>query len=98
MNYWDQIRSHLQTRVSAESYENWLKSARFDGVDGRTLLITVPDQETRTWLETEYASLIHNAIHELGLPLNAVSYAAQPERLARVQAATAGDGGSHEVE
>ena len=97
MNYWDQIRSHLQTRVSAESYNNWLKTARFDGVDGRTLLISVPDHESRTWLETEYASLIHKAIQELGLPLNEVSYAAQPERLAR--AAAVGDSsGGHDIE
>ena len=98
MNYWDQIRNYLQTRVTAESYDNWLRSAQFQGVDGRTLLVSVPDSETRTWLETEYAALVGSGIRELGLPFSAVSYAAQPERAARAAAAGVGDGGSHETE
>jgi len=91
MNYWDQIRQYLQTRVSAESYDNWLRNAVFQGVDGRALLVSVPDRATRVWLETEYAALVQGGIRELGLPLSEVSYQAQPERLARAQAASAGE-------
>src|SRR5215469_13101736 len=98
MTYWDQIREYLQTRITAQSYENWLRSASFQGVDGRTLLVAVPDQETRTWLESEYTSLIQRGIHELGLPISEIYYAVQPERAARAHAAAAGDGSTHEVE
>ena len=42
MNFWDQIRQHLQPQVSVESYDNWLKGAVFAGADGDTLFVSVP--------------------------------------------------------
>src|SRR5262249_37862089 len=74
MNYWDQIRNYLQSRVSLEGYQNWLQGSTFVGLDADTLLVSVPDRETRTWLETEYASFVRNGIRELGLPIREVSY------------------------
>jgi chromosomal replication initiator protein len=74
MNYWDQIRNYLQTRISPESYDNWLKGASFLNLDGETLFVSVPDGETRTWLETEYSSLIMVGIQEMMLPVRQVTY------------------------
>jgi chromosomal replication initiator protein len=74
MNYWDQIRNYLQTRISSESYDNWLKGASFLSFDGETLFVAVPDGETRTWLESEYSSLIRVGIQEMMLPVRQVSY------------------------
>ncbi|MDE3157493.1 MAG: chromosomal replication initiator protein DnaA [Acidobacteriota bacterium] len=98
MNHWDQIRNYLQAKVSAEGYENWLKNALFEGVDGRTLLVSVPDSATRAWLETEYAGLIHSGIRDLNLPLNEVSYQAHAEHAARAQGVAVGDGAGHDGE
>jgi chromosomal replication initiator protein len=78
MNYWDQIRNYLKDRVSPASYENWLCNARFHAVDGRILLVAVPDGETKVWLDTEYATLITRAIRELQLPLGSVAYMVAP--------------------
>jgi chromosomal replication initiator protein len=79
MNYWDQIRNYLQNKVSADGYDNWLKSTAFVALNGDTLYVSVPDRETRTWLETEYAVLIHEAIRGMKLPLRHVSFeTAQP--------------------
>lgn len=97
MNHWDQIRQYLQSRVSAESYENWLKSAQYRGEEGGTLLVAVPDNETRAWLETEYGALVRNGIRDLGLPVSEVHYAAQTERVALAQAAAVGET-SHEID
>jgi chromosomal replication initiator protein len=97
MNYWDQIRQFLQDKVSAESYENWLKNARFQGVEGTTLVVAVPDHETRMWLETEYATLVRTGIASLGLPVTVVQYTAHPERMALAHAAAVGES-IHEVE
>src|SRR5215831_55777 len=74
MNYWDQLRAYLQARVPAQSYENWLRNARFHALDGRTLVILVPDGETRQWLETEYTALVRTAILELRLPVDRILY------------------------
>jgi chromosomal replication initiator protein len=78
--------------------ENWLKNALFEGVDGRTLLVSVPDSATRAWLETEYAGLIHSGIRDLNLPLNEVSYQAHAEHAARAQGVAVGDGAGHDGE
>jgi chromosomal replication initiator protein len=74
MNDWDQIRNYLQRRVSADSFDNWLKGTACVGQEGDTLYVSVPDRETRLWLETEYSSLILKGIGELGLAVRRVSY------------------------
>ena len=78
MNFWDQIRNYLQRSLSLEAYENWLKGTAFAGIDGDTLRVSVPDGETRTWLETEYSGMVRNALHDLGLPVRLVKYQAPP--------------------
>jgi chromosomal replication initiator protein len=80
MNFWDQILACLQLNVTQEGYQNWLKSTAFAGMDGDTLLVSVPDRETRTWLETEYATIVRNAIRSLNLPVRHVSYESLPAR------------------
>src|SRR5581483_7346512 len=75
MNWWDQIRQHLQPQVSVETFNNWLKSTSFAGVDGDTLFVSVPDRGTRDWLEeADFATLVRSAIRELDLPLHQVNY------------------------
>jgi len=89
MNTWDQIRNHLQQKVSAESYENWLKSTAFAGLDGKILFVSVPDGQTRAWLETEYAGLVQTAMRELNLPITGIRYQAQAVKGAQNQAIVA---------
>jgi chromosomal replication initiator protein len=74
MNFWDQIRQHLQPLVSVESYDNWLKGTAFAGGDGDTIFVSVPDRGTRDWLEAEFAILVRNAIRDLDLPVQNINY------------------------
>ncbi len=74
MNAWEQIRSSLQQKVSAENYDNWLRGTEFAGIDGDTLFVSAPDDETRAWLETEYADKILEIIRESGISIRHVSY------------------------
>src|ERR1022692_2734080 len=80
MNFWDQILSYLRPNVTQESYQNWLNGTAFVGMDGDTLFVSVPDRETRTWLETEYAGIVRNAVRTLNLPVRHVSYESLPVR------------------
>ena len=89
MNYWDQTRQKLQQKLSAENYENWFKETEFVGIDGGTLFVSTPDRETLEVLKSEYAAIVKGAIRELGLPVEEVSYEAQPARGARNQALAA---------
>lgn len=77
MNFWDQLRHYLQQKVSQESYENWLRGTAFAGLSGDTLFVSVPDRETRAWLETEYSALVRSGIKELGLPVKQVVFEAK---------------------
>ncbi len=87
MNPWDQIRSFLRTRVTAESYANWLANTAFLELERDTLLVSVPDQETKVWLETEYSHLIPAAVLELGLRIGKIAYAAAVARGGRTSVA-----------
>src|SRR5882724_8819516 len=80
MNLWDQILACLRPSVSQESFQNWLNGTTLVGIDGDTLFVSVPDRETRTWLETEYAGIVRNAIRTLNLPVRHVSYESLPVR------------------
>ena len=80
MNFWESIRGYLQPRISAESYDNWLKGTNFMSADGGTLLVSAPDRETRVWLETELAAMVRSGIQDLGLPIRDVRYEVQPAR------------------
>src|ERR1700694_799919 len=94
MNYWDQIRNYLQARVSMEGYENWLKGSSFVSLEGDTLYVSVPDRETRAWLETEYANIVRNGIRELALPVRNVSYESLAVRGIQNQALAAIESGA----
>ncbi|HXB68395.1 MAG TPA: chromosomal replication initiator protein DnaA [Candidatus Acidoferrales bacterium] len=94
MNYWEQIRNYLQTRVSPESYANWLKGASFLSLEAETLFVSVPDRETRTWLETEYSTLIRAGIQEMALPVRHVSYESAVTRGKQNQALAAVENGN----
>ncbi|MFY9723994.1 MAG: chromosomal replication initiator protein DnaA [Bryobacteraceae bacterium] len=74
MNLWDQLRHHIQPHVSEESYNNWFKGTTFLAVDGDTLVVLVPDGETRAWMENEYGAQLREAIHELRLPVSQISF------------------------
>ena len=91
MNFWDQILSYLRPNVTQESYQNWLNGTAFVGMDGDTLFVSVPDRGTRTWLETEYAGIVRNAIRTLNLPVRHVSYESLPVRGVTNQALAAVD-------
>jgi chromosomal replication initiator protein len=98
MNYWDQIRSYLQQKVSTQEYENWLRGTSFAGLENATLSIAVPDRETRDWMQREYTQLIRDGIRDLVLPIRAVGYQVELPRGPRNQAMASLDEGTPEPE
>jgi len=80
MNLWEQILQHLRTTVSQETFENWLSNTAFRSVENGKLVVSVPDRETRSWLEAELAVPVQSALNKLHLPVQRVCYEAQPPR------------------
>ncbi len=72
MNAWDEIKIRLESELSAESFQNWVQHTRFIRIERRILWVSVPDEETRNWLESEYAGAINPKVRAAGL--TAVAY------------------------
>src|SRR5580693_5562790 len=73
-NIWDQIKIRLASKISPQDFQNWVTRTAFEGLDGRTLRVAVPDQVTKEWMEQEYSVEIRDAIHELNLDIDRVLY------------------------
>jgi len=76
MNAWDQIKRELQSALTAESYENWVSRTRFGRLDNHRLIVSVPDEATKNWLESEYAGQVYSIIRKLDLSVRDVEYSA----------------------
>jgi len=75
MNPWDRIKKELETNLSPESYQNWISRIEFMGIDGLAMLVGVPDETTKRWMETEYASVVLRMARQIGLSIERVEYA-----------------------
>jgi len=54
----------VRERVGDRAFESWIKPASFVGLEDGNLLVEVPDQFSKDWLETHYASAIKEAARE----------------------------------
>ena len=56
----------LKNRLNAVAYANWIEQTSQIRRDGSTVLVWLPDQTTRYWIEQEYTTLITEALHSIG--------------------------------
>src|SRR5579862_2344303 len=91
MNPWDRIKKVLEAKLSPQSYQNWISRTSYVGLDGATLLVNVPDEGARRWMETEYTAEVLQAAREVGLPVERIEYTAPQSRdLGDIETAPAG--------
>ena len=60
--------------MSPESYQNWISRTVFARLEGTTLGVTVPDEATKRWMETEYAAQLIEIARQLRLGVERVQY------------------------
>ncbi|HWZ30434.1 MAG TPA: chromosomal replication initiator protein DnaA [Bryobacteraceae bacterium] len=77
-NPWDQIKNRLSGKISSQAYQNWVMRTSFEGMDGATLQVSVPDQVTKDWMENEYGEDIRCSFRELNLRVDQVQYSVRP--------------------
>ena len=77
-NPWDQIKNRLAGKISSQAYQNWVMRTSFEGMDGATLQVSVPDQVTKDWMENEYGEDIRCSFRELNLRIDQVQYSVRP--------------------
>ena len=64
----------LEPKLSPESYQNWISRTVFARLEGTTLGVTVPDEATKRWMETEYAAQLIEIARQLRLGVERVQY------------------------
>src|SRR6266478_9998834 len=74
MNPWEQIKQQLETALNPDSYRNWVSRTTFGQLAGGVLRVSVPNVESKAWMETEYADQVGAIIRKLNLPVQAVMY------------------------
>jgi chromosomal replication initiator protein len=77
MNIWEQVKTRISSRISAEAYQNWLSKTVFLKTEGGQLWVGVPDRVTKDWIEQEYAAEIASLTSELKLNVTHVFYEIQ---------------------
>jgi chromosomal replication initiator protein len=74
MNAWEQIKLSLASKISTEAFQNWLVKTSFRQVEGDIIWVSVPNEATKEWIESEYAECVRAAIRELNLPIRHINY------------------------
>ncbi len=77
LNQWVRILGALEKKVKRQSFETWLKPTRFSHIEGRTLYVRVPSSDFET-IGDRYGDHIHEAIDNLGLEIDEVTFQAPP--------------------
>jgi chromosomal replication initiator protein len=73
-NTWETIKEQLGSTLTSEAYENWVARTSYAGEAGERLRVKVPDEVTKSWLESEYAAKVKSVIRDLRLPVVEVHY------------------------
>jgi len=62
---WQETLEKLKTELSKPSFETWFSSTRLSLIDGDTIVISVPNEFAKDWLESRYAPLIRSSIQSI---------------------------------
>ena len=74
MNAWQEILGYLKTKVNTQSYQTWLRPTRFSHVENDSVVVRVPNREFQDWIQEHYGSLVSEALAQLHLDVQKVSY------------------------
>ncbi len=73
LNYWVRILAALEKKINRQSFETWLKPTRFSHIAGKTLYVRIPSADFQH-IGDRYADLIQEAIDNLGLEIETVTF------------------------
>src|SRR6266498_756264 len=74
MNTWDLVKRKLESKLSTDSYQNWISKTEFSHIQDQTICVIVPNEETRVWMDREYSHLVNTILSGMGMGLSAVAY------------------------
>lgn len=62
---WQETLEKLKNELSKPSFETWLSSTQLLNIDGDTLVISVPNEFAKDWLESRYAPMIRSSVQSV---------------------------------
>ena len=62
---WQKTLEKLQYELSQPSFETWISSIKLVGLEDNTLIIAVPNEFAKDWLESRYSSLIRSTVQSI---------------------------------
>ena len=65
---WDAVLGRIETKVNRHSYYTWFRQTSLASDDGGRLVVRVADPMVVDWLLKHYASIIDEALVEVGRP------------------------------
>lgn len=67
---WDAVLCSIKKKLHGESFETWFNKITFAGVDleRRVIRLHAPNQVVRDWVDTNYTSLLIQALSEVTFP------------------------------
>jgi chromosomal replication initiator protein len=74
MDAWQQIKDRLSSRLPWESFQSWFTQTSYGGEDGTRLLVSVPNRETKDWIEREFGAHVISAARDLQLRYSQVDF------------------------
>ncbi|ASS73551.1 chromosomal replication initiation protein DnaA [Tumebacillus algifaecis] len=65
LDLWQKTTATLETKLSKPSFETWFKSTQPVSYENNTLIVSVPNEFSRDWLESRYSAIIKETLSTL---------------------------------
>ncbi len=91
MNVWDKALEILKKSLSVPTYETWFKPAELASETNETVILKVPSEFAKEWLETKYIALIESALSDVRKKLTKVEFIIGEKKVIPVPKVTVGD-------
>ncbi len=71
---WKKVLEQLRTQLSKPTFEMWFKHTQIKSWDNGKLIISVPSEFSKDWLQTRYSSLITSTLESVSTTPYEISY------------------------
>ncbi|MGB5811525.1 MAG: chromosomal replication initiator protein DnaA [Polyangiales bacterium] len=61
---WERALGSLQTHLSPENFETWIRPVQFGGVETDSIVLRIPNQFFADWISTHYLDLIFDTLDQ----------------------------------
>jgi chromosomal replication initiator protein len=78
MNAWQEVLGYLKNKVNPQSYQTWLKPARFSHMEQDALVVRVPNREFKDWIEEHFGAVLREAVGHLKPKVHQVRFVTDP--------------------